>query len=901
MVTLRDYQQDAIDRIKESFERGIDRQLIKVFTGGGKSLIAVGIHREIMPGERTLFLVDQIELGEQMVSHFRRNFPDLRVGLEMGNYEENDECDILVASVQTLGHIKSNRFRKFTKRGFKKFILDECFTGETEILTERGFVRFDELTRDLLVAQYDNGNITFTQPSRYINREYEGELLTVETDRGISLRCTPNHELLSINKDGVYVKKPAIRSVFTQNYRYPVAGRHIEGEDTLSPWERLMIAAQADSTIHAVHADNTVTLAFSFSKQRKIDRFLDIVSAGGWKLTEVAGKTDHNATRRRFMVHRLDGASKNIEDHFSLRLISQKKASAIIEEMVEWDGHKPSNGFYYSNTDEKAVDFYQAVAILAGYKTLKRVQTDDRKESYSDVYRLYIKTDLDYVNLQRPAKTVEHFTGRVYCVTVPSGNIVIRRNGKPLVVGNCHKSTAPIWQRVLHAFGVGNQNFDKGKLLVGMTATPNRTDAVGLSINFDDIVCNYDIKYGISNGWLTDIEALYVETGVSLDHIRKSGDEFNQRQLDETLNTQERNGLILQAYRDLVPDQKGIVYCASVAHAYTLTDLFNRNGISAECIEGGTDRKLRKDWIEAYKTGDLQVLFNYAVLTTGFDAPETKFLMLARPIRSTLLFEQIVGRGLRPNAETMIDAWSDSDERRTAIELSDKDVCKVIDLCDSVSKHQLASVASLFGFAPKAKTKKKKFYKDVVMSLEAAKHEGVDVTQIEDVDNIEVYVKKRKMRIGSLDRPAEVTRYSDRGWLLVGPGNYEVPYPKDHKSLMIEKNELDKWELYEYCTQKKTTKKLQTFNDLSGAFKVGDEYADIHFTQTKTYNMNGNWTGLNPSFKQIDFVKRLTKGRGITYDKELKYEDTGEPVMYYKGEMLTRGKMSLLISRLTGK
>ncbi len=590
-VTLRDYQNNAIHSIKETYERGIQRQLIKVFTGGGKSLIAVGIHKEIMPGKRTLFLVDQIELGEQMVRHFRNNFPDLRVGLEMGNYEENDNCDILVASVQTLGHIKSNRFRKFTKRGFDKFVLDEC-----------------------------------------------------------------------------------------------------------------------------------------------------------------------------------------------------------------------------------------------------------------------------------------------------------------------HKSTAPIWQRVLHAFGVGNNNFEKDKLLVGMTATPNRTDAVGLSINFDDIVCNYDIKYGISNGWLTDIEALYVETGVSLDEVRKSGDEFNRGDLNDTLNTPERNRLIINAYKELADGEKGIVYCASVDHAYALAELFNKNGINSECIEGMTDKKLRKNWIEDYKTGDLQVLTNFGVLTTGFDAPETKFLMIARPIRSTLLFEQIVGRGLRPNAGTQIDLWQGPDERKTAIELSDKDCCKVIDFCDSVSKHQLASVASLFGFAPKAKTKKKRFYNDVVMTLEEAKHEhGMDVSQIEDIDNIEMYVKKRKMKIGTLDRPAEVSRYSDRGWLMVGNCNYEVPYPKDGTSLMVEKNELDKWDLYEYNVRNKNTRKLQTFNDLSGALKVGDEYADKHYKKTPTYNMNGKWAGDAPSVKQIDFVKRLTKGRGLTYDKELKYEETGEPVVYYKDEMLTKGKMSLLISRLTGR
>jgi superfamily II DNA or RNA helicase len=591
MYKLRDYQQEAIDKVRETFERGISRQLIKVFTGGGKSLIAVGIHKSIMPGKRTLFLVDQIELGEQMVKHFRTNFPDLNVGLEMGDYDADDKVDILVASVQTLGHVKSNRFKKFAERGFDKIVADEA-----------------------------------------------------------------------------------------------------------------------------------------------------------------------------------------------------------------------------------------------------------------------------------------------------------------------HKSTSPIWQRVLHAFGVGNENFVKGKLLVGMTATPNRTDAVGLSVNFDDISCNFDIRYGISNGWLTDIQALYVESGTNIDNVSKSGDDFNKKELSQTLNTPERNALILKSYKELVGGEQGIIYCASVDHAYALTDLFNNAGYPSACIEGMTDKSDRRDWIDDYRSGKIVNLFNYGTLTTGFDAPETKFLMLARPIRSPLLFEQIVGRGLRPNAESMVDSWENADERIAAIGLSSKSECKVIDICDTVTKHRLASVASLFGLSPKARTAKKRFFKDVVMAVEEVKHEhGIEVENIVDIDNINVYVKKRKMKIGSLDRPDEIKSHSNNGWLMVGSNAYEVVYPDDKKSLLVEKNELDQWELYEYDQIQKNVKKLQTFNNLSGAVKIADEYASRTYTKTKVFNHNAGWSGAGVTSKQYSFIMRLTKGRNIKVDAYNYYPDTNVAHMFYGGELLDRGKAALLINRITGK
>lgn len=72
-----------------------------------------------------------------------------------------------------------------------------------------------------------------------------------------------------------------------------------------------------------------------------------------------------------------------------------------------------------------------------------------------------------------------------------------------------------------------------------------------------------------------------------------------------------------------------------------------RKGYSAAFIDSDTKISLRRRMIAEFKNKNIQFLFNYGVLTTGFDAPKVEYIVLARPIRSEILYEQIIGRGIR--------------------------------------------------------------------------------------------------------------------------------------------------------------------------------------------------------------------------------------------------------------
>ncbi len=110
-----------------------------------------------------------------------------------------------------------------------------------------------------------------------------------------------------------------------------------------------------------------------------------------------------------------------------------------------------------------------------------------------------------------------------------------------------------------------------------------------------------------------------------------------------------RNTAILRRLLRLAKSKKTLVFACSVEHAELLTLLLNR-AIGAPCaatITAKTPRGQRAAIIERFRSGTLRFLCNVGVLTTGFDAPKANVVCLTRPTCSALLYEQMVGRGLR--------------------------------------------------------------------------------------------------------------------------------------------------------------------------------------------------------------------------------------------------------------
>lgn len=473
-----------------------------------------------------------------------------------------------------------------------------------------------------------------------------------------------------------------------------------------------------------------------------------------------------------------------------------------------------------------------------------------------------------------------------------------------IIVDEAHMSVSDIFIRCLNYLGVGPDNLEEGRILVGLTATPNRTDGVPLSRVYDTIAVEFDLAYGIRNGWLTDMDVLQVESEVDISHVKTTKSDFDLEELTKAINIERRNQIIVKSYLDTSYGKSAIVYCSSVDHAYKIAELFKKNGVSAECIESQTDTKERKEFIKQYKRGKIKVLCNYGTLTTGFNAPETSCIILGRPIKSDLLIRQIIGRGLRPSKFAFVYMAKTKEQRLDQIAKSVKPSCKIIDIHDIIDDDTVCSVASLFGFARNLEIpeEQEKFFQQIVEPVEAAvKDLQVDVKEITNIEDLHLLVKRKPVKVSSLKPTDEVAEHSDRPWLPTTDNQYEIVYAKEKHSLIVEKNQLDKYDLYVVNNKTSIGKRLQTFNDLSGAINLGDQYADEHFDTTFERN-RAEWESNGVSKAQADFLIKLYKG-GVRVDRYKRYEDTGVPVMYFRktGERIDAGLCSDLIKQRIGK
>jgi superfamily II DNA or RNA helicase len=109
----------------------------------------------------------------------------------------------------------------------------------------------------------------------------------------------------------------------------------------------------------------------------------------------------------------------------------------------------------------------------------------------------------------------------------------------------------------------------------------------------------------------------------------------------------ERNLLIVRRLLKLPTGTPTLVYACTVEHAHFLSVILTAHGRTSGVVSADTPVTIRRALVHDFKERKLEFLCNFGVLTTGFDAPKTECIALCRPTTSEVLYEQIIGRGLR--------------------------------------------------------------------------------------------------------------------------------------------------------------------------------------------------------------------------------------------------------------
>lgn len=321
-----------------------------------------------------------------------------------------------------------------------------CFSGDTEILTEDGFVEFKMYDGITPVAQYniETQEISYVDPLDF--RMISNQKVCVFENENTSLKLTPNHEcIIQVQNGKKYMKKVPFEELAghgQSKYAWVNAGYYnyekcwfIKDDMT-----RLIACFVADGSYNA----SKTQIRFGFTKKRKIERFRSLVNRLGVDYDEkVQGKLkvtyftisdfDYVCNMKRYCT-----ADKTLLKP----AMTELNPLVYLEEASHWDGHvNHTNLITVSSTNRSTLDSMQIMAVQSGVRA-RLYKVKDERDSVSDTwtlsYNLNKKPLSRFESKDIDLRTHHNTNHNVYCVTVPEHNIVIRHNGKVSIQGNCN-------------------------------------------------------------------------------------------------------------------------------------------------------------------------------------------------------------------------------------------------------------------------------------------------------------------------------------------------------------------------------------------------------------------------------------------------------------------------------
>lgn len=209
-----------------------------------------------------------------------------------------------------------------------------------------------------------------------------------------------------------------------------------------------------------------------------------------------------------------------------------------------------------------------------------------------------------------------------------------------VLVDECHDATSDGYTTFLNSFSEKTR-------FIGLTATPF---PVGKKIHsfWDCVVKPIEVSELRDLGFLVDA-SVFVPTDIDLSDLKNdaSGD-YAKKELSKKMQEMTIVGDIVENYKKYGMNKPAVAFCVDKDHSQLICESFNHQGISAIHCDESTPQKERDDAIKKIKSGEIKVLCNVNIFSTGVDIPELEVGLMARPTKSECLYIQQVGRILRP-------------------------------------------------------------------------------------------------------------------------------------------------------------------------------------------------------------------------------------------------------------
>jgi len=206
-------------------------------------------------------------------------------------------------------------------------------------------------------------------------------------------------------------------------------------------------------------------------------------------------------------------------------------------------------------------------------------------------------------------------------------------------IDEAHTAGCPTYVKIMEAY--------QKSVIIGWTATPCRSDNKPLGLWFDKMIIGASYEELQRDGYLVPVKVIAPDRP-DLKGLKVSRGDYSKGDLEKRMNRDEMVGNIVKEWLNHAQGRSTVLFAAGVDHSIHCRDLFRKEGVSAEHIDGTMPTEQRDDIMARAKAGEIRVLCNYGVLHTGVDVPQWKVMICARPTKSFGLFRQMAGRIQRP-------------------------------------------------------------------------------------------------------------------------------------------------------------------------------------------------------------------------------------------------------------
>jgi len=253
-----------------------------------------------------------------------------------------------------------------------------------------------------------------------------------------------------------------------------------------------------------------------------------------------------------------------------------------------------------------------------------------------------------------------------------------------IIIDEAHHATASTYTKIIEAF-------PNAKIL-GVTATPERTDGTGLGVNagghFDTMIMGPQIYELIQEGYLVQPKHYMPSNSIDFSSFHHRMGDFVKSELEDAFDKPHITGDAVSHYRKLAYGKPAVAFCVSISHAEHVAKEFRNAGYRSWSVDGKTDERKRQWLINGLGNGKVDVLTSCDLIGEGVDIPSIFACINLRPTESLSLYIQQGGRALRPIYAPGYDL-STKEGRLASIAASEKPHAIILDHAGNALRHGL--------------------------------------------------------------------------------------------------------------------------------------------------------------------------------------------------------------------